>query len=161
MQHWLFQWVSSVRQCLRGKWQAGHGLLSADWGPEQLREVRLLRNFPFINHGWNKVLSMVFQGRDGGFFFFFFGFCLFFGFGKSRGSSIAIVKIKTPVPASHFFKDSFLYSPNLQTTLGFTSIQSQPLKSTPVRDYSFQHLFLLYSWRWTVSADPARDAILF
>lgn len=68
------QWGSVYR----GKWQAGHGLLSADWGPGKLREVRLLRNFPFINHGWNKVLSIVFQGRDGGFFFFFFGFCLFF-----------------------------------------------------------------------------------
>lgn len=67
------QWGSVYR----GKWQAGHGLLSADWGPGKLREVRLLRNFPFTNHGWNKVLSIVFQGRDGG-FFFFFGFCLFF-----------------------------------------------------------------------------------
>ena len=66
---------------------------------------------------------MVFQGRDGG-FFFFFGFGLFFGFGKSRGSSIAIVKIKTPLPASHFFKDSFLYSPNLQTTLGLSQLKS-------------------------------------
>lgn len=55
--------------------------------------------------------------RDGGFLCF-----LFFGFGKSQGSSIAISRDKILALVSHSFKDSFLSQKNSRVLLGFTVI---------------------------------------
>lgn len=81
----LFQWAISIRQCLpreMADWMAAFHP-SAQQGTVKPREVRLLRNFPFASHSWNKVLSMALQGQSQWLCFLFcFSVLLLFDFWK-------------------------------------------------------------------------------
>lgn len=109
--------VSPVSQCFQREITSWTGLSTALRGSGKPRAVRLLRNFPFANHGWNNGSFHVFQRRR-----WWISLCFVFDFGKSQGSSIAINKDQTLALASHFLKDSFFSQKTSKALLGCTRI---------------------------------------